>query len=80
MALCDNSIKRYGIGNMAEKLPTNPDGSLTLYIQHDSPGKDQEINWLLAPKERFFVMMRVYQPEERMSRGAYVLPPLPEVK
>lgn len=75
-----NPIKRYGIGNMAEKLEADPDGSLTLYIQHDSPGKDKETNWLPAPKEGFFLMMRMYQPEEEMYRGAYVLPPLQEVK
>jgi hypothetical protein len=73
-------IKRYGIGNMAEKLEADPDGSLTLYIQHDSPGRDKETNWLPAPKEGFFLMMRMYQPEEKMYRGAYVLPPLQEVK
>ena len=75
-----NLIKRYGIGNMAEKLEGNPDGSLTLYIQHDSPGKNKEMNWLPAPKEGFFLMMRMYQPEEKMYRGEYILPPLQEVK
>ena len=40
----------------------------------------QEYNWLPAPKEGFFLMMRMYQPEEKMYRGAYVLPPLQEVK
>ena len=75
-----NPIRRYGIGNMAEKLQANPDGSLTLYIQHDSPGKEKEVNWLPAPKEGFFLMMRMYQPEEKMYRGAYVLPPVQEVK
>jgi hypothetical protein len=76
----DNPIKRYGIGNMAEKLEANSDGSLTLYIQHDSPGKDKEVNWLPAPKESFFLVMRMYQPEDRMYRGEYILPPLQEVK
>jgi hypothetical protein len=72
----DNPIRRYGIGNMAEKLQANPDGSLTLYIQHDPPGMDKEVNWLPAPKEGFFLMMRMYQPEERMFRGDYIVPPL----
>jgi hypothetical protein len=76
----DNSIRRYGIGNMAEKLQANSDGSLTLYIQHDPPGKEKNVNWLPAPKEGFFPMMRMYQPEEKMYRGAYVLLPLQEVK
>ena len=75
-----NPIRRYGIGNMAEKLQTAPDGSLTLYIQKDSPGKEKEANWLPAPKEGFFLMMRMYQPEERMYRGSYIVPPVQEVK
>jgi len=61
---------------MAEKLQTNPDGSLTLYIQHDSPGMEKEVNWLPAPKQGFFLVMRMYQPEERMYRGDYIVPPM----
>jgi len=72
----DNPIRRYGIGNMAEKLQSNSDGSLTLYIQHASPGMEKEANWLPAPKEGFFLMMRMYQPEEQMYRGDYIVPPL----
>jgi len=72
----NNPIRRYGIGNMAEKLAANSDGSLTLYIQHESPGKEKEVNWLPGPKEGFFIMMRLYQPEEKMYRGKYILPPL----
>jgi len=75
-----NPLRRYGIGNMAEKVKPNPDGSLTIYIQNESPGKAKEVNWLPTPKEGFFLMMRMYQPEEKMYRGAYVLPPLQEVK
>ena len=59
---------------MAEKLQSNADGSLTLYIEHDSPGKDKEVNWLPAPAEGFFMVMRLYQPEERMYRGEYIIP------
>ena len=76
----ENSIKRYGIGNMAEVLEVNSDGSLTIYIQHEAPGKNKNKNWLPAPKEEFFLMIRMYQPEEKMIRGAYVLPPLQELK
>jgi hypothetical protein len=61
-------------------LKSNSDGSLTLFIQRDSPGKDIEMNWLPAPKEEFFLMMRMYQPAEKMLQGAYIMPPLQEVK
>jgi len=74
-----NQIRRYGIGNMAEKLEPNPDGSLTLYIQHGSPGQAKEVNWLPAPEAGFFLMMRLYQPEEKMYRGQFIVPPLKRV-
>jgi hypothetical protein len=43
----------------------NEDGSLTLYFQHESPGRDKEANWLPAPKGPFIPMLRMYWPKER---------------
>ena len=40
------------------------DGGLTIYIQNESPGKDKEANWLPCPKNSFFMVMRLYQPED----------------
>ncbi len=42
----------------------NPDGSLTLFFQNGSPGKDKEANWLPAPKGNFVAMLRMYWPNE----------------
>ncbi|SFH80483.1 DUF1254 domain-containing protein [Planctomicrobium piriforme] len=42
----------------------NTDGSLTLYFQNESPGKEKEANWLPAPKGPFILMMRMYGPKE----------------
>ena len=39
-------------------------GSLTLYIQHKSPGADKESNWLPAPTGKFILMLRMYWPDE----------------
>jgi hypothetical protein len=61
---------------MAEQLEPDPDGGLTLLIQHYSPGADRETNWLPAPAEGFFLVMRMYQPQERMYRGNYTVPPV----
>ncbi|MCY1295525.1 hypothetical protein D9M70_448700 [compost metagenome] len=45
-------------------LKYNADGSLTLYFQHESPGKEKEANWLPAPKGDFLPMLRMYWPKE----------------
>lgn len=62
--LIGNPIDRYLVNSpMLPQLETNPDGSLTLYIQKDSPGKDKESNWLPAPDGPMFLAMRLYWPE-----------------
>jgi hypothetical protein len=45
-------------------LKENADGSVDLYIQHESPGKDKEANWLPAPPGPFILMLRLYWPNE----------------
>jgi hypothetical protein len=47
------------------KLKYSPDGSLTLYFQNQSPGKDKEANWLPAPKGDFNLTLRMYWPKEK---------------
>ncbi|MGH8173709.1 MAG: DUF1254 domain-containing protein, partial [Rhodanobacteraceae bacterium] len=62
--LIQNPINRYLINSpMLPKLKKNPDGSLTLYIQKDSPGKDKESNWLPAPDGPVYLAMRLYWPK-----------------
>ncbi len=59
-----NPINRYTVSSRS-KFKTNADGSVDLYIQHDSPGKDKEQNWLPAPSDTFVLMMRLYWPSEK---------------
>jgi hypothetical protein len=62
--LIDNPINRYLVNSpMLPELKKNPDGSITLYVQKDSPGKDRESNWLPAPAGPMFVVMRLYWPK-----------------
>ncbi len=62
--LIDNPINRYLVNSpMLPELKKNRDGSITLYIQKDSPGKDRESNWLPAPDGSMFVVMRMYWPK-----------------
>jgi hypothetical protein len=63
--LIENPINRYLINSpMLPGLKKNPDGSLTLYIQKDSPGKAKESNWLPAPNDTIYLVMRLYWPKE----------------
>jgi len=62
--LIDNPINRYLINSpMLPELEKNADGSLTVYVQKDSPGKGRESNWLPAPGGPMFVVMRLYWPK-----------------
>ncbi len=58
-----NPIHRYTI-SARDKLKPNLDGSISIYIQAQSPGKDKESNWLPAPPGPFVLMMRMYWPRE----------------
>jgi hypothetical protein len=70
----DNPINRYAIGDR-DNLKFNPDGSLDLYIQRDSPGADKESNWLPAPKEGPFTMnLRLYWPKPAALYGDWAPP------
>jgi hypothetical protein len=62
--LIENPINRYLINSpMLPAMKTNPDGSLTLYIQNKSPGADKEANWLPAPNGLIYLVMRLYWPK-----------------
>ena len=62
--LVKNPIDRYLINSpMLPQMNKNADGSLTLYIQKDSPGKDKETNWLPAPDGPIYLVMRLYWPK-----------------
>lgn len=58
-----NPLNRYSI-SARQNLKPNADGSVDLYIQHESPGADKESNWLPAPKDKFILMLRLYWPKE----------------
>ena len=50
----------------------NPDGSLTLDLQKDSPGKHKELTWLPARDGSFSLVMRLYGPK---TISPSILPP-----
>ena len=58
-----NALNKFTVSPRDNPKP-NADGSLTLYFQNESPGKDKEANWLPAPKGDFLPMLRMYWPKE----------------
>jgi hypothetical protein len=71
--LIKNPIDRYLINSpMLPNMKKNEDGSLTLYIRKDSPGADKESNWLPAPNDLIYLVMRLYWPK---TEPPSVLPP-----
>jgi hypothetical protein len=73
--LVENPIDRYLINSpMLPGLKKNGDGSLTIYLQKDSPGKDKESNWLPAPDGPIYVVMRLYWPKEEALNGRWKPP------
>ncbi|VVQ38400.1 hypothetical protein PS943_05843 [Pseudomonas fluorescens] len=71
--LIKNPINRYLLNSpMLPDMKKNADGSLTLYIQKDSPGADKESNWLPAPNDLIYMVMRLYWPK---TENPSVLPP-----
>ena len=56
-----NPLNRYTLSSR-NKFKHNQDGSVDLYLQNESPGKDKEANWLPAPKGKFVLMLRLYWP------------------
>ncbi|MFM0475727.1 DUF1254 domain-containing protein [Paraburkholderia strydomiana] len=72
--LVANPIRRYSIGDRTKGLKYGADGSLDVYVQHDSPGKDKESNWLPAPKGAYDVIARIYGPDQSVFDGTWKFP------
>jgi hypothetical protein len=75
--LVANPLKRYLINSpMLPDLKRDADGGVTLFIQHESPGKDKESNWLPAPSGPFLMFLRLFWPKPEALDGKWKQPPL----
>jgi hypothetical protein len=77
-----NPINRFSLGTKSNKaLRHGADGSLTLYVQSDSPGADKESNWLPAPKGAdFSLYLRAYWPGTAILDGSWTPPAVARLK
>jgi hypothetical protein len=73
MFFAANKLDRFTL-SQRDSLEYNDDGSVDLYIQHESPGSDKESNWLPAPAGRFVLMLRMYWPKESLLDGSWQAP------
>src|SRR5580704_12652989 len=65
-----NSLNRFAVSSWMP-FKYNPDSSLDLYFQNESPGAGKETNWLPAPKGTFTLTMRIYAPRSEALTGKW---------
>jgi len=73
--LVENSLNRYAIGSRTPGLKTNPDGSIDIYLQSNSPGPQKESNWLPSPPSGpYYMILRMYGPQGTLTDGSWFAP------
>jgi hypothetical protein len=77
--LVANRNNRYSIGSATPGLQSAADGSITVYFQTKSPGKDKESNWLPTPTGPFWPVFRTYGPGKAILDHAWKLPTITRV-
>lgn len=73
--LVPNAARKYEVAKFTPHLVTNPNGSITIYLQSTPPAAALRPNWLPIPRGPFDVLLRVYGPQGNTSPGAKYIPP-----
>jgi hypothetical protein len=73
----DNPLDRYLLNSTTmDDYVRGEDEELVLHISKNSPSSDLEPNWLPAPDGAFYLVMRLYGPEQAVLEGEWTPPPL----
>jgi hypothetical protein len=73
--LVPNVARKYEVARFTPGLVTNPNGSITIYMQPTPPPSALRPNWLPIPRGPFDLLLRVYGPDGNTSPGAKYIPP-----
>jgi hypothetical protein len=74
ITLVPNAALKYTVAAYTPGLQTNPDGSITIFIQHNPPAQALMLNWLPVPQGPFSVLLRIYGPEGNTIGSSYAPP------
>jgi len=76
MLFAENPVNRYSMGSLSDPpLINNPDGSIDIYIQRDSPESARISNWLPAPASGgFSLTLRLYWPKQQVTDKLWAPP------
>ena len=76
-----NEIDRYVIGSRdLERMQTDPNGALTIDVQHERPAAPRTANWLPCPAGDFTLTFRTYLPRTPIRTGEWTAPPVVPIR
>lgn len=77
--LVNHPSGRYKLGDRDAGMVRGVNGSLRLHLQHTSPGKQRESNWLPVPRQPFQIVARLYWPDPELLDGTYLPPGIEKI-
>ncbi|MFD7733929.1 DUF1254 domain-containing protein [Kitasatospora phosalacinea] len=75
--MAHNALNRHSRGDRT--LHEDADGTFTIDLGPDSTGREDDPGFLPVPEKQFYVILRLYGPDEEMQRGDYRMPDLEPV-
>ena len=74
--MVENPEHRYSIGDRTQALHVEANGDLRLGFGSHKPADVAQSNWLPAPDGPFYLMMRLYEPQDTALAGTWMPPPV----